>query len=80
MTDVYVQHLSLETGARIQCRDCVRQIAIYGDKLAVSIIVIIISSIRIFYILPVKPKKSSDSPNGRADPLQTDNLLRERQT
>lgn len=36
MTDVVVQHLLSEDVTRIKCRDLVKRIAIYKNKLAVS--------------------------------------------
>lgn len=37
MTDVIIQHLITEQKVRIKCRDLVKKIAIYNDRLAVSI-------------------------------------------
>lgn len=37
MTDVIVQHLVTEQKVRIKCRDYVKKIAIYKDRLAVQL-------------------------------------------
>ncbi|KAI9197284.1 WD40-repeat-containing domain protein [Polychytrium aggregatum] len=37
MTDVVIQHLSTEQRARIKCRDFVKKIAVYKDRLAVQL-------------------------------------------
>lgn len=37
MTDVVIQHLTTEQRVRIKCRDYVRKLAIYRDKLAVQL-------------------------------------------
>lgn len=36
MTDIIVQHLGTDQKVRIKCRDLVKKIAIYKDRLAVS--------------------------------------------
>ena len=41
MTEVIVQHLMSEETARIKCRDLVKKIAVYKNRLAVSIIIIV---------------------------------------
>jgi intraflagellar transport protein 122 len=37
MTDVIIQHMVTETRVKIRCRDYIRRIAIYKDKLAVQL-------------------------------------------
>jgi intraflagellar transport protein 122 len=37
MTDVIIQHLTTEQKVRIKCRDYVKKIAIYKDRLAVQL-------------------------------------------
>lgn len=37
MTDVVVQHLVTEQRARIKCREYVKKIAVYRDRLAVQV-------------------------------------------
>jgi intraflagellar transport protein 122 len=37
MTDVIIQHLVTETRVKIRCRDYIRKIAIYKDRLAVQL-------------------------------------------
>ena len=37
MTDIIVQHLTTEQKVRIKCRDYVKKIAIYKDRLAVQL-------------------------------------------
>ncbi len=37
MTEVIVQHLMSEESARIKCRDLVKKIAIYKNRLAVRL-------------------------------------------
>ena len=37
MTDVIIQHLVTETRVKIRCRDYVKKIAIYRDRLAVQL-------------------------------------------
>lgn len=37
MTDIIIQHLITEQKVRIKCRDLIKKIAIYTDRLAVSI-------------------------------------------
>lgn len=44
MTDIIIQHLITEQKVRIKCRDLIKKIAIYTDRLAVSIF----KSIQIF--------------------------------
>jgi len=39
MTDVIIQHLITDQRVRIKCRDLIHKIAIYKDRLAVSILV-----------------------------------------
>ena len=40
MTEVVVQHLMTKEMVKIKCRDLVKKIAVYKDRLAVSIIMI----------------------------------------
>jgi len=37
MTDVIIQHLVTETRVKIRCRDYIKKIAIYKDRLAVQL-------------------------------------------
>lgn len=37
MTDVIIQHLITEQKVRIKCRDLIKKIAIYKNRLAVSL-------------------------------------------
>ena len=37
MTDVIIQHLVTETRVKIRCRDFIKKIAIYKDRLAVQL-------------------------------------------
>jgi intraflagellar transport protein 122 len=37
MTDVIIQHLITEQKVRIKCRDYVKKIAVYKDRLAVQL-------------------------------------------
>lgn len=49
MTDVIVQNLVTNKKVRIKCRDLVKKIAIYKDRLAVSLLVNFVLLFIIYY-------------------------------
>lgn len=64
MTDIIIQHLLTEQKVRIKCRDLIKKIAIYKDRLAVSNF--FIASLDNFYKLRLTNELSSSGSAARA--------------
>ena len=68
MTDVIVQHLITDKKVRIRCRDYIKKIAVYQDRLAVQLP----SRVIIYELKESKDKKKkSSSSKDEIDPSET---------